>query len=83
MKEKLKNRIIKEAERIVESRKTLRELASEFGVSKSTIHKDMQQKLIYLDKDLYKEVQKVFSEHLESRYYLGGETTKKKYKKII
>ena len=68
MKEIIKIRVIKEAERIIESRKTLRELAHEFGISKSTLHKDMQQKLIHLDESLYREVQKVFREHLESRY---------------
>ena len=69
MKKQLEDRIIKEAQRIIESRKTLRELAGEFGISKSTLHKDMQQKLIHIDESLYKEVQKVFREHLESRYY--------------
>lgn len=83
MKDKLKERVLQEATRIIETKKTLRELSKEFGVSKSTIHKDMQQKLILLDKDLYKQVKKVFEEHLMSRYYIGGEATKKKYKKII
>ena len=81
MKEKLKIRILNEGNRIVETGKTLRELALEFGVSKSTIHKDMQTKLIHLDEDLYRKVQKVFWEHLESRYYLGGENSKKNIKK--
>lgn len=83
MKEKIKERVLHEASRIVETKKTLRELSKEFGVSKSTIHKDMQQKLILLDKELYRQVQRVFEEHLMSRYYIGGESTKKKYKKII
>ncbi len=82
MKKNLEERILKEAERIVESRKTLRELSHEFGVSKSTIHKDMQQKLPLLDRNLYREVQKVFLEHLESRYS-SVTKFKKKYKKII
>ncbi len=68
MKKDLRLRILKEANRIVESHKTLRELAGEFGISKSTLHKDMQQKLPLIDAHLYREVQKVFCEHLESRY---------------
>ena len=68
MKKDLRKRILKEANRIVESHKTLRELAGEFGVSKSTLHKDMQQKLPLIDRKLYREVQQVFNEHLESRY---------------
>ena len=68
MKKDLEKRILKEANRIVESHKTLRELAGEFGISKSTLHKDMQQKLPLIDRKLYREVQQVFNEHLESRY---------------
>ena len=68
MKKDLRKRILKEANRIIESHKTLRELAGEFGVSKSTLHKDMQQKLPLIDRKLYREVQQVFNEHLESRY---------------
>ena len=68
MKKYLRKRILKEANRIVESHKTLRELAGEFGISKSTLHKDMQQKLPLIDRKLYREVQQVFNEHLESRY---------------
>ena len=68
MKKDLRKRILKEASRIVESHKTLRELAGEFGISKSTLHKDMQQKLPLIDRKLYREVQQVFNEHLESRY---------------
>ena len=68
MKKDLEKRILKEANRIVESHKTLRELAGEFGISKSTLHKDMQQKLPLINRKLYREVQQVFDEHLESRY---------------
>ena len=68
MKKDLEKRILKEANRIVESHKTLRELAGEFGISKSTLHKDMQQKLPLINRKLYREVQQVFNEHLESRY---------------
>ena len=68
MKKDLEKRILKEANRIVESHKTLRELAGEFGISKSTLHKDMQKKLPLIDRDLYRKVQQVFREHLESRY---------------
>ena len=68
MKKSLEKRILKEANRIIDSRKTLRELAGEFNISKSTLHKDMQQKLILLDRDLYRKVNEVFNEHLESRY---------------
>ena len=68
MKKDLEVRILKEANRIVESHKTLRELAGEFGISKSTLHKDMQQKLPLINRKLYREVQQVFDEHLESRY---------------
>ena len=47
-------------------------------VSKSTIHKDMQQRLIELDEDLYEQVQNIFENHIKIRHIHGGESTKKK-----
>jgi len=46
-------------------------------IGKSTIHKDMQKRLVILDENLYNKVQKVFQEHLEKRYYLNRKKIKK------
>lgn len=76
-------RVIEEANIIINTEMTLRELARHLGISKSTIHKDMQERLIYLNKSLYNKVQKVFKKHLDTRHYIGGEATRKKYQKML
>ncbi len=80
--EKIEKRTLEEAEKIIHSKKTLRQLAQEFNVGKSTIHKDMQNRLPQLNPSLYEEVQEVFLEHIQTRHLRGGESTKKKYQKI-
>ncbi len=79
---RIKRRVIEEANIITNTEITLRELAKHLGISKSTIHKDMQERLIKLDKELYEKVQTVFKKHLDIRCYLGGEATRKKYKNL-
>ena len=65
----IKRRVLEEANIIVNTETTLRNLARRLGISKSTIHKDMQIRLIKIDQNLYHKVQKVFKKHLEIRYY--------------
>ncbi len=83
MKELIKKRVIEEANIIINTKTTLRELTKLMGVSKSTIHYDMKIRLKDINNDLYMQVQNIFNEHLRSRHYLGGMATAKKYKKII
>ncbi len=79
----IQRRVIEEANIIANTDITLRQLARRLGISKSTIHKDMNERLLKLDKNLYKRVKNVFKKHLEMRYYIGGEATRKKYKNIL
>jgi len=81
LKFKYADRVINEAHYIVETRKTLREIAKVFGVSKSTVHKDLKDRLEIIDKKLHNEVLKVLLEHKETRHLRGGESTRKKYLK--
>lgn len=83
MKELIKKRVIEEANMIVRTKTTIRELTKIMGVSKSTIHNDMQTRLKMIDRELYDKVQEVFLEHIRLRHYLGGLATQKKYKKVI
>ena len=55
----IKRRVLEEANIIVNTETTLRNLARRLGISKSTIHKDMQIRLIKIDQNLYHKVQKV------------------------
>ncbi len=82
MKKNMISRIISEANYITDNKKTVRETAKVFNVSKSTVHKDMKERLIKIDLNLYKEVQKVFKYHILIRHINGGEATKQKYLKI-
>lgn len=75
------DRIIKEATYMVETEKTVRELALTFGISKSTIHKDLHERLKEIDNKLYEKVDKILKYHMDIRHIRGGESTKQKYLK--
>ena len=79
----IKKRIIEEAEYMLKTKETVREIAKVFNVSKSTIHKDLHERLIDIDYDLYKEIDSILKYHIDVRHIRGGESTKKKYKKTI
>lgn len=79
MKMDLIDRIIEEAEYIVNTGATVRGAAKVFGVSKSTVHKDVAERLKKVDKTLYKKVKKVLNKNLSERHVRGGEATKRKY----
>lgn len=78
---KLNERIINEALYMIETEKTVREIANVFKVSKSTVHKDLHERLIKIDQSLYLDVSKVLKYHTEIRHIRGGESTKRKYLK--
>lgn len=74
-----KERILSEAMYMLDKKATLRQTAKKFGVSKSTVHKDMAERLYYIDEKLYINVRKLLSYNLANRHIRGGEATKKKY----
>ncbi len=75
----IKTRVLKEAEYILKTGYTIREIALTFHVSKSTVHKDLHERLKYIDKVKYEEVDKILQYHTRIRHIRGGESTKKKY----
>ena len=79
MCEDIKQRIIKEAEYSAKTNATVRETAQVFHFSKSTVHKDVSERLKTVDKDLYKKVKKVLEKNLSERHIRGGLATKRKY----
>lgn len=81
MNEKIFKRVLMEADYILKTEKTIREVAQVFNVSKSTVHKDFQERLPLINKKLYKEVDKMLKYHIKIRHIRGGESTKKKYLK--
>ena len=76
------NRIIDEANYILESEKTIREIAKKFKVSKSTVHKDLHERLKDIDLDKFKRVDRILKYHIGIRHIRGGESTKLKYLRI-
>ncbi len=72
-------RVLNEAQVIIETGYTIREIAKMFRVSKSTVHKDLHERLLKIDKSKYEQVDKILKFHTDVRHIRGGESTKKKY----
>ncbi|SDZ46210.1 putative DeoR family transcriptional regulator, stage III sporulation protein D [Evansella caseinilytica] len=81
MHDYIKERTIKIGRYIVETRKTVRTIAKEFGVSKSTVHKDLTERLPEINAELANEVKEILDYHKSIRHLRGGEATKVKYRK--
>ena len=64
---------------LVKNQATVRAVASKFGVSKSTVHKDITKSLKSINHPLYLEVEKVLAKNKQERHIRGGEATKNKY----
>lgn len=79
----IEERCEKLAEYIINNKATVRETARVFGISKSTVHKDVTEKLSKINVSLYDEVEKILQINKRERHIRGGEATKRKYKKII
>lgn len=79
MNKEIIKRVIEEADYIVTTKETIRSIAQKFGISKSTVHKDMQERLKEIDTERYKLIQTIFQKHIEIRHILGGQSTKIKY----
>lgn len=65
---------------IIENRTTIRATAKRFGISKSTVHKDLTQRLKHCDTDLYTQVKELLEVNKAERHIRGGLATKQKYK---
>ena len=76
-------RVINEANYMSNTKETIREIAKVFNVSKSTVHKDLHERLIDVDYKLYEKIDSILKYHIDVRHIRGGESTKKKYKKLV
>ena len=81
MWEYIEERVIRCAEYIVETGCTVRACSAHFSISKSTVHKDVSERLRFLDADLYERVRNVLNLNLSERHIRGGIATRDKYKK--
>lgn len=73
------DRVTREAEYIIETKSTVRAAAGHFAISKSTVHKDVTERLKSIDNQLYAEVREVLDKNLSERHIRGGIATKYKY----
>ena len=78
----IEERAIDIAQYIIDSKDTVRGAARKFGISKSTVHKDVSERLIRINPALAKEVRIILDENKAERHIRGGMATKLKYSHI-
>lgn len=64
---------------LVENKATVRATAAQYGISKSTVHKDVTCTLRHVNAGLYEEVKRILEQNKKERHLRGGEATRKKY----
>jgi len=76
----IEDRACRLAQYIIENDATVRAAAKKFGISKSTVHKDISERLQYINRPLYSQVKEVLERNKAERHIRGGIATRKKYK---
>ena len=82
MKGNMEERACNLAVYIIENRATVRTAAKKFGISKSTVHKDLQDRLPQFNRTLYLQVKEILDENKAQRHIRGGLATCRKYKGV-
>jgi len=83
MQEYIRKRVLDISSYILESKATVRQAAAVFGVSKSTVHKDMTERLPGINKKLAVKVKDILQFNKAERHLRGGEATRKKYQEMM
>ena len=81
MKDYIEERAVELACYIIERKATVRQTAKKYGISKSTVHKDLNERLYNIDIKLYNKINEILEEHIKTRHIKGGESTRLKYLK--
>ena len=81
VREKIEERCVRVGQYIADTGATVREAARHFGLSKSSVHKDMDERLPELSQTLFCQVRQVLCYHKSVRHLRGGEATRQKYKR--
>ncbi|HHT26876.1 MAG TPA: sporulation transcriptional regulator SpoIIID [Firmicutes bacterium] len=79
MRDDIRRRVVDISQYIVDTKATVRQAAAVFGVSKSTVHKDVTERLPRVSKDLARRVKRILERNKAERHIRGGEATKRKY----
>jgi putative DeoR family transcriptional regulator (stage III sporulation protein D) len=82
LKDYIEERVLEVAHYIIDSKATIRKTAKVFGVSKSTIHKDMTERLPKINPQIAQEAKEILDYNKAERHIRGGKATKMKYKAI-
>jgi len=80
VQEYIRKRVLDISHYIMESSATVRQTADVFGVSKSTVHKDVTERLPLINEKLAMEVRAILENNKAERHIRGGEATRRKYK---
>ena len=83
MKDYISERVITLAEYIIENKSTVRATAKKFGISKSTVHKDISERLSKINPSLFSKARLILDENKAERHIRGGMATKKKYLNML
>ncbi|HEY8890905.1 MAG TPA: sporulation transcriptional regulator SpoIIID [Clostridium sp.] len=82
MKDYIEDRVLEVAKYIIESKSTIRRTAKVFGVSKSTIHKDMTERLPTINPQIANQAKTILDLNKAERHIRGGRATRLKYKAV-
>jgi putative DeoR family transcriptional regulator (stage III sporulation protein D) len=82
LKSNIEERACDLAEYIIESKATVRSAAKKFGIRKSTVHKDLSERLEHINRPLYLQVKEVLEFNKAERHIRGGLATRMKYKGV-
>ena len=74
-------RVLNIAIHIIDTKETIRETAKKFNISKSTVHKDLQERLYQIDINKYNIIKQIMNEHIETRHIKGGESTRQLFER--
>ncbi len=80
MRTNIEERACEVAVYLIENKATVRSAASRFGISKSTVHKDLTERLPRINPGLYRQVRKLLDINKAERHIRGGLATRRKYK---
>lgn len=83
MKDYIEKRVVQIANYILDERATVRQTAKVFGVSKSTVHKDVTERLPKINPLVANQVKSILDINKAERHIRGGKATKMKYKKVV
>ncbi len=80
MKDYIEDRVLEIAQYIIDNNATVRGAAKVFNVSKSTVHKDVHERLMYINRNMYRECRSVLEKNKAERHIRGGLATREKYR---